>query len=517
MKRIAQSALVLAIAACSTETIYIHDPNPNPVDDAGVPIDDAGNPVADSAPPANATLAKNLNVTDIAVFQGVKVMVVKGGSSAARNAPIVANRDALIRVYATPGSGWSAHQVTAYLTLQSGSSGNTTLKDIKTISGPWDETDSTSMYEFKVPAASMQTDTQFSVQLIDLTATGTKPATSPAQFPNDGSVAPLGVRSSGATLKVYYFPVVTNGITPSTDSGHMQQVKDTLLELYPVASVTLTAQSPINYPYSPPQANGSGWGQMLQWFLQKRQSDAPGSDVYYYGAFTPTSSFGGFCGGGCVAGLSSLAQSPQDAWARGSIGLGYSGGQGSTMETAFTAAHEIGHAHGRNHANCGGAQGVDPQFPYSNGGVGVWGYSIVDHSFIDPTKGHDMMGYCQQSEWISDYTFTALFNRLAAVNGASMYIPPEQNLPRQFKIVQVDELGALTWGDTITARTPVYGDERTIKYLGSDNQTIETRKGYYYAYDHLPGGYMLVPLAPTNATQLQVLNAGLDAATLLTK
>ena len=40
------------------------------------------------------------------------------------------------------------------------------------------------------------------------------------------------------------------------------------------------------------------------------------------------------------------------------------------LDSVNTAAHEVGHAHGREHAPCGGAQSTDPSFPYSNGGIG---------------------------------------------------------------------------------------------------------------------------------------------------
>ncbi len=514
VKRIAQSALVtaFAVAACSSETIIMRG-GPSADPDAGdVPVDDAGNPVVDAAPPATASFAKGLSVSDIAVFQGVKVTIVKGGSNATHNGPIVANRDGVIRVYAKPDGTWTPHAVTAYLALTSGS-GNSNLKDTKLISGPFDESDSTTMFEFKLPAAAFQTDTQYSVQILDPQATGGKTGSSPAQFPNDGSSAPIGVKSSGAQLKVYYFPVVTSGLTPPTDNTHMAQVRATILSVYPIPDVAITVKPAVSYPGGTPQANGAGWGQMLQWLSNKRQSDGVAPDIYYYGAFTPTPGFNQYCANGCVAGLSTVGQNVGDSWTRASIGLGYAGAMYVSVQTGFTAAHEIGHAHGRNHANCGGAQGIDPQFPYASAGIGVWGYSIIDHTFTDPTQGHDMMGYCQQNEWISDYTYSALFNRLVAVNGASMNLSPEQQQPRDYRIVDVDDNGGLTWGDKVTISSPVFGDEKIISYLGSDGHTLEKSKGYYYGYDHIPGGYLLIPLGPSNATKLMVENVGLANVT----
>ncbi|MCY3943967.1 MAG: Ig-like domain-containing protein, partial [Gemmatimonadetes bacterium] len=41
---------------------------------------------------------------------------------------------------------------------------------------------------------------------------------------------------------------------------------------------------------------------------------------------------------------------------------------------ATELAHEVGHTLDLLHAPCGGALGTDPEFPYDNGGIGVWGY-----------------------------------------------------------------------------------------------------------------------------------------------
>ena len=112
-----------------------------------------------------------------------------------------------------------------------------------------------------------------------------------------------------------------------------------------------------------------------------------------------------------MTGLSTVVDSPNTSFLRASVGVGYPG-----EDSANTAAHEVGHAHGREHAPCGGAQGVDPQFPYSGGVIGSWGYDILAKTFLSPTKGHDMMSYCP-NEWVSDYTYSALFDRIAALNG----------------------------------------------------------------------------------------------------
>ena len=68
-------------------------------------------------------------------------------------------------------------------------------------------------------------------------------------------------------------------------------------------------------------------------------------------------------------------------------------------------AHEVGHTLDLLHAPCGGALGVDPDFPYDNGGIGVWGYDFRDGALVSPRHRRDIMGYCYDKGWLSDYYF----------------------------------------------------------------------------------------------------------------
>ena len=68
-------------------------------------------------------------------------------------------------------------------------------------------------------------------------------------------------------------------------------------------------------------------------------------------------------------------------------------------------AHEVGHTLDLLHAPCGGALGTDPEFPYDNGSIGVWGYDFRDASLVSPERRRDIMGYCYEKGWLSDYYF----------------------------------------------------------------------------------------------------------------
>ena len=67
------------------------------------------------------------------------------------------------------------------------------------------------------------------------------------------------------------------------------------------------------------------------------------------------------------------------------------------------AAHELTHNFGRFHAPCGGAGGPDPSFPYAGGTIGVYGYDMTT-GLVRPPSTFDLMGYCS-SPWISDYNY----------------------------------------------------------------------------------------------------------------
>lgn len=90
-------------------------------------------------------------------------------------------------------------------------------------------------------------------------------------------------------------------------------------------------------------------------------------------------------------------------------GLGYVGYPVSVgLDDAEVYAHELGHNQNLLHAPCGGASGPDPDYPYDNGSIGVWGWDIYDifrDQLLNPATYEDFMGGCSP-QWISDYHFS---------------------------------------------------------------------------------------------------------------
>ena len=108
-----------------------------------------------------------------------------------------------------------------------------------------------------------------------------------------------------------------------------------------------------------------------------------------------------------------LLPDPEDAG-----GVAYVGGKVSMSQlTESTIAHELGHNFNLLHADCGGAAGPDPTFPWPNGAIGAWGYDPRDGGSLVPPDWADLMTYCPP-EWVSDYYFTNSLRYRLADEGA---------------------------------------------------------------------------------------------------
>jgi hypothetical protein len=419
-------------------------------------------------------------------------------ASAKRNAQVVANRPGMLRVYVSPDTGWTARAVTAELRLVSGSTKFPVIRETKMITGASKEDDAKTTFNLAFPGESLPEDVTFQVSLS--VPDGDDPASagsSKARFPQDGSQTSLGAALS-AKLRVVVVPVRYDadgsGRTPAVIGTQKTLYEQTLMKMYPTSAIEVTTHDPMPFS-SQISSNGGGFATVLRAVTDLRQKDNADKDVYYYGLLEPSATWDSYCRGGCVTGLSTVVDNPDSAAMRASVGVGFDG-----TIAATTMAHEIGHAHGRMHAPCGGPASPDPRFPYQGGGIGVWGYDILAKTLIAPTKGTDIMGYCQ-NQWVSDYTYDALFKRITAVSGqkGADSSNPKSNGPKQpgqYRVATVDGAGELAWNGDIEIRDDrdlAGGAIREAKFRTAAGIHALTRQAKFFAFDHLPGGFLFLP------------------------
>ncbi|MBO6935455.1 MAG: hypothetical protein JJ863_10790 [Deltaproteobacteria bacterium] len=441
-------------------------------------------------PTAGDSPVGDLTIREIAIYQGVKIPLVQNGTQVGPSAPIVAGREALVRVFVEPGSGWDGRETVARLDLGTGEP----IEASATIGGVSSEGDGSSTFNLFVPGDRITEDVSFAVGIYDLDpACSGGSGTGGARFPSSGT-ATLPARSMGGTFDVVIVPVAYDadgsGRMPDTSPATMEAWRDYMYSLFPVADLNLSVRSrPLRWG-STIGANGSGWSSLLNQCMAERNSDGVAADTYYYCIFAPADSFRNFCSRGCVSGLGPVP-SARDSYSRASIGLGYPSSNG-------TFAHEVGHSLGRPHAPCGGASGAEAGYPYSGGGIGSWGYDVLSRELKDPSRHSDIMGYCD-SQWISDYNYENIFERIATVKGAFAISAP----PQPFATIVVEPDGTLVPGAVVEMPFAPDGDAVT----GTWSSGVMS-DGVFMPVDHIDGGILYLPLPEGSVTSVTVPGFG---------
>lgn len=434
-----------------------------------------------------------LGITGVALYQGVRVDVMEDGDLLLDDAPVdvISGRDAMVRVFVEPvDPDYDDRTVAAVVRLDVDG-------ETETFSGEGfmelasSDNDLSSTLNVEIPGEFITPGTELvSVTLEEADEDAPQGATgSPeARWSPSGAVA-LDAKDTGPDLRIILVPIEYNG----DGSGRLPDLSDSQLEIYraamyaqyPTKKVELVVADPMPINFGI-WFNGAGWGETLEQLYYRREDDGAAFEEYYYGLFNPANSFGEFCQGGCVAGLSSLASSASAEWARVSIGLGFSG-QGS----ADTMVHEIGHAHGREHAPCGVN---DPGFfPHSGGSIGVQGYDLVNKALKNTGNYTDFMGYCDPT-WVSDYTYNWLHERIRDVNASAEMVWTADTPRFTYGAVRVDMDGvASRTFDRTLSFAPVGEETAPVELLDADGDVLGTVDAVFSRYSHLAGGVLLLP------------------------
>jgi len=397
----------------------------------------------DAGPMERQIAADGIAITGIAHFQGVKIAIMTDGAANDDDgrAYAVAAKPSLFRVYIKHDDKWRTRPLECQLDIALGDGTKMSL----TAMVP-DVTKSTddamgSTINFDLPVELMTVDATYSVKLLEIGKTGPKQAGPlDSRWPVDGTQTSLDVHSSGDQLKLTLVPIRYNadgsGRLPYTNQVQIDDYQHLLFDTYPTPNVAITMHKTVDYNFAV-QANGAGWDNLLGFIAQMRINEKAPADVYYYGLFEPAASLQAYCSTSCVEGLAMEGTMPTDTISRAAIGLGY-----PDPTCATTMLQELAHNMGRLHAPCGSPQNVDKAFPYSSGGTGVWGWSLTNQTLFPPDMNKDFMSYCQP-QWVSDYTYRGLFDRIKFVNNASIIPGPTKSM----RMATWDG-SKLTWGQT---------------------------------------------------------------------
>ena len=432
---------------------------------------------------AELTAAPGVAIDEIAIYQSIKRTLVKGGKPVTSKIPLVAQRAAMIRVYGRFSGGYDKKEVTARLTFK----GQEPL-ETKGVLGTTDDGKLESTLNFYPPASYITSPLEFSLELLQ---ERTEKVENPqARFPAEGTQK-FSVEGKKNTFRLVVVPFAYkadgSGRLPDLSKAQVQKFKERFLQLYPVSDAEITVHKAIDWTKAI-AGNGAGWQEVGMRLMQVRTESKIPDETYLYGIFNPAATLIGYCGFGCMLGVTLLNNQPPD---KGMVQLRLALGVGFSERAADTMAHEIGHSHGRAHANCGPGlmpNSIDPDYPtdsaHSGGKIGIWGFGIFSKKLIPPTYT-DIMGYCD-NKWVSDHNYIAFHKRGQNVNAAYWHQPAGRRL--SYDMVAVDAQGNVRWGRPITRQRPLAG--AAIPVILDGQRTVS---GAYFRFDHMPGGWLFVP------------------------
>lgn len=203
-------------------------------------------------------------------------------------------------------------------------------------------------------------------------------------FPLSGTPKAIDVRDV-PRFDVTFVPIrqSVNGLVGNVTQSNVASYLDLVRRVYPLNSVDVTvrAEYTTTLPALRPQDENHAWGQLLGELNALRLAENPSRS--YFGVVNVAYGSG-------IGGL-------------GFIGTPTALARDEPATRGWFTAHELGHNLGRLHAPCGGAGSVDPDYPYPEAAIGVFGYDRAANTMV-PRTTPDLMSYCR-TNWVSDYTY----------------------------------------------------------------------------------------------------------------
>ena len=322
------------------------------------------------------------------------VYLTQSVQSPSRNVRLVADREALLRVFVTseqPGAFFEPRVRATFMRGLQEVHRVTMERHGDEIATVADEGELDLSYNAVIPAEHMMPGVELVVE-VDPDGTVPHAPGSVVRFPPSGA-EPLNVVGV-PPMEVTVVPVIEAEVPDSSIfewtrdlSGKSPQM-GLLRYAFPFSEFSARARE--TYVTSLDLSTDDGqWRLVLELEALRAAEDGTG---YYYGVASSVT--------GRVRGIARLG-----AWV--SIGKAW--------DTEL--AHEVGHNLNLRHAPCGGPLNTEPEFPYPDGSIGVWGYDFRDGSVVSPERRRDIMGYCYDQGWLSDFYFEKVIDYRERVEG----------------------------------------------------------------------------------------------------
>jgi hypothetical protein len=415
----------------------------------------AAYPIAHSGTPSQKGIAATAELTNTIYLPSViqvapppvdlsidGLEITQAVQTISNSVPLVAGRPAIVRVYAKYTGATVPGSVTVSLT---GSRDGVELPPVTL--GPQAVSASPSRGSYS---------SSFNLPLPGSWLSGTVALTATVDSTADVAESDETNNTATATLVFHTVPALDIVIVPIryTDTSNGQTyspptvdtISDFIKRTYPLSTIHVSFHAPLNFTGDLGDSSGADWGNGSTGLLD-RVTTLKSSEI---GLYSPTVYYG----------LVSTGTSLSNTWlplnsgfilgigwvgTRASAGLDIPASFGLPADTTSdTAAHEIGHNLGRKHAPCDTTSGLDPSYPAANASIVQFGIDVSKGTVLNPSTTKDVMSYCEP-QWVSDYTYKALYNALGGTTTAASTAPSTSLLIR-------GNIGA----DGTAALAPVY-------------------------------------------------------------
>ncbi|MCY4648229.1 MAG: M66 family metalloprotease [Gammaproteobacteria bacterium] len=369
---------------------------------------------------------------------------------------LVANREALLRAFVTaeqPGGFFEPEVVAVF----AGPEGDEVHRVAMTrhanqIPTEADEGDLELSYNAVIPGEIIVPGVEM---IVEVDPEGAVPFTvgSETRFPSQGTALPNVVVVPPMQLALV--PVITTSEPDTSVLSWVRGISADISQLgllkhaFPFAEFSVSPRE----PYYTSLNLTSTAGQVALFGELEAVRASEGGTGYYYGV---VAHLGGAIGG----------RGQRPGWV--SIGV----------RSPNTLAHEVGHNLSLRHAPCGGPAGVDPDYPYPDGGIGVWGYDFRNGLVLPPDHSKDIMTYCGTLPWLSDYHFQQVIDHRAGLAaGAANAGLAASNPPSDMLVLWGGMVDEELWIEPVFAMRAAAGlpgepGPYRIRGTGSDGQPL---------------------------------------------